>query len=107
MAEPPVIQSFGLIYRQRGDFAAQDAAEAELGRHGFSIGPSETGAPWAVMHGEVKVGKWRNLSPDERSAAHLTLSGNGRHGPLILTLARTASPEAIDAFTALIRERRK
>lgn len=88
---------FAIVFDQRGDFAATDVAERLLAAHGFSIGPSQRGAPRAVMFGNYAVSKWKNLNQDERRETHATLTGDGREGPLTFRLLPAAPDEAFSA----------
>ena len=95
---------FAAVIDGIGDFVATRKAEALLASHGFAIGPSQRGAPRAVMFGNYAVAKWRNLNRDERRETHATLTGDGRHGPLVLRLLPAAPDAAVRAAEALRAE---
>jgi hypothetical protein len=88
---------FAIVFDQVGTFAANDEAKRQLEAHGFSVGPSQRGAPRAVMYGDYAISKWRNLNPDERRETHATLTGDGREGPLTFRLLPAATDEAVEA----------
>lgn len=87
-----------VIFTNAGTFAAARAAEHWLDERGFSYGPSQVDGPQAIWHGDCCISKWRNLSRKEREQCHATLSGDGREGPMTITLCAAATPEAIAAF---------
>lgn len=92
---------FGITFDQIGDFAATNEAERLLKAHGFAIGPSQRGAPRAVMFGNYIVSKWKNLNRVEREFTHATLTGDGRNGPLTLRLLPAAPDAAVEALAQL------
>ncbi|HBI70677.1 MAG TPA: hypothetical protein DDZ22_17230 [Massilia sp.] len=85
-------------FRNEGTFEAMRAAEAWLDARGFSVGPSQVCAPRAIWHGDCWISKWRNLSPKERAQAHALMEGDGRNGPVWITLTKAATEEARAAF---------
>jgi len=91
---------FGIVFDRAGTFAAMNDARAFLKGAGFSLGPSQRGAPIACMFGDWSVSKWRNLSHDERREVHATLTGDGREGPLTFRLL----PAAPDGCIAALRK---
>ena len=97
------VAHFGIVFAHAGEFEAENAAEALLGANGFAIGPSQRGAPRAVMFGDYTVSKWRNLSQDERRETHATLTGDGRWGPITLRLLPAAPDAAVRAFDAIAK----
>lgn len=94
---------FGITFAQVGDFAACHAAEAALKAHGFAIGPTQRGAPRAIMFGDYAVSKWSNLNQNERRETHATMTGNFRDGPVILRLLPAAPDAACVAFEAVAK----
>lgn len=89
---------FGIVFDRAGDFAAMDDARNLLKSAGFSLGPSQRGAPIACMFGDYAVSKWKNLNHDERRETHGTLTGDGREGPLTFRLLPAAPVGCIDAL---------
>lgn len=81
-----------------GTFAASNAAEKWLSDRGFSYGPSQANGPQAVWFGECSISKWRNLSAKEKIECHATIDGDGRSGPIVITLHAEATAEARAAF---------
>jgi hypothetical protein len=85
-------------FTNAGTFAAARAAEQWLRDRGFSYGPSQADGPQAIWYGDCTISKWRNLSAAEKRECHATLDGNGREGPMRITLHEAATPEAREAF---------
>jgi hypothetical protein len=86
--------NFVRVFSAKGDFEAMDEAETFLSERGFSIGTNQRGAPRGVMFGDYSIEKWRNLNKREISELHGTLVGDGRNGPLTLTIFAAAPDEA-------------
>lgn len=80
-----------------GDFEASRAAEQWLRDRNFSFGPSQADGPQAIWHGASSVSKWRNLSAQERKAAHGVLESS-RNGQATITLRKNSPPAARAAF---------
>lgn len=85
-------------FNQTGKFEASHAAQKWLDERGFSYGPSQADGPQAIWHGDCDISKWRNLSRKEREECHAIMTGDGRAGPMRITLMRGATAEAIAAF---------
>jgi len=67
-------------------FTAMRAAEKHIKNRGWSVGPSQRGAPRVVMFGDFWViAKWRNISTTDRMGSDAFLFGDGRYGPLTLS----------------------
>lgn len=81
-----------------GDFVAYDQAKALLKRSGFSIGPTQRGAPTAAMYGDWAVSKWRNLRPAERTATHAIIEGDCRNGPVGISLLPACPADGRERF---------
>lgn len=81
-------------FNNAGTFAASYAAEAWLRDRGFSVGPSQACGPQAIWFGDCAISKWRNLSAKERRECHAILEGDGREGPMRITLRAAATDEA-------------
>jgi len=88
-------------FDQPGDFEAVRAAEAACRAAGFSVGPMQAAASRGLMLGDVRIAKWRNLTPDERRALHGQMWGR-RDGPVTVMLHADAPPEAVAAFYRLL-----
>lgn len=85
-------------FSQKGDFEAMSAAENFLKVAGFSIGSSERGSPRGIMFGDYDISKWRHLSQSEIDDLHGRMTGDGRNGPLTVTIFEFAPQEAKRAF---------
>jgi hypothetical protein len=87
------------------EFSGFDAALAFMLDAGFAVGPMQRGAPVAAMFGQYIVGKWRNLSPAQKTLCHATLQATGgsyRDGVVFCTIKRDIAPvEAVAAFDAV------
>lgn len=88
-----------VVFDHEGTFAALHACERFLADNGFSFGSWQRGAPCAVMFGDYEISKWRNLNRSERATIHGQFSGDGRNGPIILTLTPNAPDEARAALS--------
>jgi hypothetical protein len=93
-----------IVFSNAGTFSASRAAEQWLRDRGFSFGSSQVGGPQAIWHGDCDIAKWRNLNPAEKRDCHATLDGNGREGPMTITLRGSAPQVARDAFALTIAE---
>lgn len=93
---------FCIVFDRAGTFAALNDARAFLKGAGFSLGPSQRGAPIACMFGDYIVSKWHNLSHDERRETHATLTGDGREGPLTFRLLPAAPDGCIEALSKAV-----
>lgn len=93
-----VPREHAIVFRATEEFRATHDAEALLKQAGFSIGPTQRGAPRAVMFGDYLVAKWRGLNHDQRRKTHGTLTGDNRHGPLMFRLLPAAPDAAIEAI---------
>lgn len=87
-----------VTFRDQGDFAACNRAEAMLAACGFSVGREQRGAPRGILHGSFDIQKWRNLNQGERDALHGRLLGAMREGPVAVELYDTTPSEAVTAF---------
>lgn len=74
------------VFPQDGLWEAANAAEAWLVRGGYSVGRGQRGAPRGILRGDFDIQKWRNLRPHERKALDGVMTGDGRHGPIVVTL---------------------
>lgn len=82
-------------------FDAYNAARSLMADAGFSLGPSQRGAPVACMFGDWAVAKWKNLNRIERGETHAVIEGDNRDGPLRIRLLPAAPDDAVRAFEAL------
>jgi hypothetical protein len=97
-------------FSQKGTFKALRAAEDWLRARGFSWGSSQVDGPQAIWHGDCAISKWRNLSAAEKRECHAVMEGDGREGPMRITLRTGATEEARAAFAltdAMLAERAK
>lgn len=85
-------------FKDQGDFAATYAAEDWLRARGFSVGSMQRSASRAIWHGNCYVSKWRGLSAKDIREMHARMDGDGRNGPVRITLLPAASAEARAAF---------
>jgi hypothetical protein len=81
-----------------GDFQASYAAERWLCSRGFSVGSSQAGAPRAIWYGDCYISKWRGLTAADKRDMDARMDGDGRSGPVRITLLSTASDGARAAF---------
>lgn len=93
---------FCIVFDRVGTFAALNDARSFLKGAGFSLGPSQRGAPIACMFGDYSVSKWQNLNHDERREVHGTLTGDGREGPLTFRLLPAAPDGCIAALNKAV-----
>ncbi len=77
------------IFDNKGTFEALHAAQSWCKENGFSFGPTCVCAPQAVLKGDWDIAKWRNLTPSERNDIDGTISGDGREGPMTVTIFKT------------------
>ncbi len=82
-------------------FDAYHLARSIMAGAGFSLGPSQRGAPVACMFGDWAVAKWKNLNRVERNETHATIEGDHREGPCRIRLLPAAPDEAVSAFAAI------
>lgn len=99
----PLVMS--VMFNNAGQFAALREATALLVKAGFSVGPTQRGAPAAVMFGDYLIAKWKNLNGLQRRETHATLTGDNRNGPLTIRLLPAAPPEAHDALNIALGDR--
>ncbi len=92
---------YSVTFRDEGDFRALYAAQAWLEARGFSFGSPQRGAPIAIMHGRVKIAKWRNLDSEERADLHGMIKSptfSYREGPVSIVINRYAPGFVLEAF---------
>lgn len=88
------------------DFKALDACRSALLQSGFSVGSWQAHSPCgALFGGDVLISKWRGMSETERAGLHATFEGDGRNGPIILTIHETCPAEGRAALEVAARER--
>ena len=75
-------------------FGATYAAEAWLRENGYSYGPSQRGAPRAIMKGDVSIAKWKNLTGREKSFVDGRLL-TGRDQDAVIKLSETPASEQV------------
>lgn len=67
-------------------FAALYAAEAWCAARGISVGRSDGRNPSGLLYGEYDIQKWHNLNARERAVLDGTLTGDGRNGPVTVSI---------------------
>ncbi len=87
------------------DFKALNACETTLHIAGFSVGSRQRGAPCGALYGGYIISKWRGMSTSERNALHASFEGDGRNGPIVLTIHDTCPAEGRAALEVAARER--
>lgn len=77
---------FRITFRRAGEWAAEYDAEAWLAINGYSVGRGQRGARRGILYGDFDIQKWRNLRPADIAALDGWMSGDGRLGPVTVTL---------------------
>ncbi|MCE5180502.1 MAG: hypothetical protein LLG15_01750 [Betaproteobacteria bacterium] len=75
-----------LVFDQTGDFKAKDAAEDWCQANGISVGSTERGKPRGLLRGDFIISKWHNMSAAEIAELDGRMTGNMRHGPVIVEI---------------------
>lgn len=75
-----------ITFTESGTFAALYAAQDWLRQHGYSYGSQQRGSPTAIKKGDYIIGKWRNLSADDRAEMDGTMEGDFRDGPVTIKI---------------------
>ena len=75
-----------LVFTEAGEWAAKQACDRFLAERGFSVGSPQAGSPRGVLFGDYSIQKWRNLRPADRDALHALVTGDGRYGPITVTI---------------------
>jgi hypothetical protein len=71
-----------------GEWAAMRRAEAYIREQGWSVGPScMSGNRGILKRPDVRIAKWRNLSPQEKRECDGILIGRGRDNGRIIAMA--------------------
>ena len=73
-------------FDQKGDFAANTAAERWCEDNGISYGSMCRDLPRGLMYGEWDIAKWRNLSASEQKQLHGRMTGDMRNGPVFIEI---------------------
>ncbi|ABM96988.1 hypothetical protein [Methylibium petroleiphilum] len=76
-----------VVFEQKGDFAASNAAEAWCAERGISVGIMERGMPRGLLYGDFEIAKWHNLNRADRAALDGRMTGDMRHGPVAIEIA--------------------
>lgn len=79
-----------MVFSDTGDFAAMRAAEAWCAKHGLSVGEMQLGKPRGILFGDFAIAKWRNLRQADKDALHGTMTGDMRHGPVLVVVSEHA-----------------
>jgi hypothetical protein len=72
--------------RPGGNFEPCLDAERWCEERGIAIGDMERGQPRGLLLGVFDVAKWHNLSVPERRELDGTMTGDMRHGPVVIEL---------------------
>ena len=76
-----------LIFDQKGEFQAFYSAQAWCKSNGISQGSMQRGSPIGLMHGDVCISKWGNLTKAEQDECHGTMtSPSFRDGPVTINM---------------------
>lgn len=70
----------------RGDFEACREAEAWCAARGITVGQMQHGQPRGLLNEDCWIAKWSNLAGHERRQLHGTMTGDMRHGPVVVEL---------------------
>jgi len=89
-----------VVFHGSAAHEAYSSAKRLMKRAGFSVGPTQRGAPTACMFGAYLVSKWRNLSRDERAGTHAVIEGDGLNGPVRIRLLPALTDEAFESLCA-------
>jgi len=89
-----------LVFRGADRFEAYNKAAAFCRRTGFSIASTCGSDPTAIMFGDWRIAKWRNLSDLERAGVHGAIQGDRQTGPVTVILTGQCPLEGEIAFTA-------
>lgn len=85
-----------IVFEHQGDFNAVNAAEQWCRENGISFGSMERGFPIGLMRGDYFISKWTNMTLEEQSECHGTMTAPGgrfRNGPVVITMKEeVASP---------------
>lgn len=73
-------------FDQKGDFAANYAAEKWCEDNDISFGLMCRDLPRGLMHGDYNIAKWRNLSAREIKSLHGRMTGDMRNGPVFIEI---------------------
>lgn len=87
------------------DFKALNACQTTLNIAGFSVGPWQANAPCGALYGGVIISKWRGMSAPERAELHASFEGDGRNGPIVLTIHNICPEGGRAALEIAARER--
>lgn len=94
---PELVNGKIVVTFSGGDtFEAMYAAEAWCRERDISYGSWQRGFPAGLLYGDFTIAKWRNLTPKEQSECHGTMRGDGRNGPITISIKprrKSAPPE--------------
>ena len=71
-------------------FTAYSKATKYCALMGYSVASMCSPEPTAIMKGDWYIAKWRNLTHKERTAAHGTITGRFREGPVVVRMFNEA-----------------
>ena len=75
-----------LTFSEPGDFVAYNTAVKWLDDRGYSVGSMQRDDPIGIVLGPCDIGKWRNLSPDDKASLDGKITGSKRSGPVTVFL---------------------
>lgn len=77
-----------MVFDGSRDFEAFGKANEWCRLNDVAVGATERDAPIGLMYGrdEYAIGKWRNLSANEKSALDGRMTGDRRHGPITIRI---------------------
>ncbi|WP_428852749.1 hypothetical protein [Imbroritus primus] len=69
-----------------GNFEACREAEEWCAERGITVGQMERTQPRGLIHDACWLGKWSSLAGPVRRQLHGTMTGDMRHGPVVIEL---------------------
>ncbi|MBV7542224.1 hypothetical protein [Acidovorax sp. sic0104] len=80
-----------IVFEKIGDFEAKRLAYAWCEANGISVGQTSAMDPSGLLFGAYDwIAKWRNLTSVEREALDGQMTGDLRHGPVVVYLKDAA-----------------
>ncbi len=68
------------------DWEAVRKAEAWCAENGISVGTMQGSSPRGLKRGTFSIAKWRNLDRADIAKLDGTMTGDPRHGPIVVEL---------------------
>ncbi len=85
------------VFNETGTFAAVHAAEQWCAENGIAVGTMQGPSPRGLMYGDWDISKWRNMSKQEQAQCHGTMTGDMRHGPVVVEIDESKRGEPVPA----------